>query len=77
MVERLGLEFPVLSDPDGAVIRAYGLLHEGALPFSEKPVSRPAIFVLDGSRLVRRRFLTENWRVRESAAALIEALGGI
>lgn len=50
LVDKLGLPFPVLSDPDGeGVIRPYGLWHE------EKGVARPAVVVVapEGEELLR------------------------
>lgn len=71
----LGAEFPILSDPDGAVVRRYGLLHPGAhYRNSELPVARPAVFLIDRGLVIRRRFLTDNWRVRMHPETLIEAL---
>ena len=69
--------FPILSDPQGEVIRSYGLLHEGALPFSARPVARPAVFILDGDGTIRKRFLTENWRIRERPEHLLAELASL
>ena len=72
--EKLGLRFPVLSDPEGKAIGAYGLVHPDALPFAEFPIARPAVFLLDGSGTIRERFLTENWRVRARPEQLLAML---
>ena len=77
VARRIGAKFPILSDPDGATIKSYGLLHPGAMPFVEIPISRPAEFILDERGIIRKRFLTDNWRVRERAEHLLEALEGI
>jgi peroxiredoxin len=70
---RLGLEFPLLSDPDLVAIDAFGLRDPGGSPFSDGDVSRPALFVLrDG--VVRWRSLTDNWRVRPRAEDLLVAV---
>lgn len=74
LASRLGISFPLLSDPEGSVIKAYGLEHPGALPLVDLPVARPAELILDRERTVRRRLLTENWRVRASPETLLEAL---
>ena len=47
MVEKLGLPFPLLSDPRGNLIKLLGLWNE------EEGVSEPAIVALDGSGTVR------------------------
>ena len=67
VAERLGLTFPVLSDPGFVAIDAFGLRHAGGNPFPEPPatgdVSRPAVYVIsDGA--IRWRELTHNYRVR-------------
>ncbi|MBI4604400.1 MAG: peroxiredoxin family protein [Planctomycetes bacterium] len=74
LARRIGAGFPILSDPEGQAIRAYGLLHPGALPFTDVPVARPAVFVLDPEGVVRARHLTENWRVRERGERLLAEL---
>jgi hypothetical protein len=50
MVGKLGLPFPLLSDPKGEVIEDLGLWNE------EEGVSEPAIVVLDRSGTVRRLY---------------------
>ena len=47
MVEKLGLPFPLLSDPRGDLIKLLGLWN------GEEGVSEPAIVALDGSGTVR------------------------
>ena len=74
MAEKLGIRFPVLSDAAGDAMRAYGLLHPHALPFAEFPVARPAVFIIDPEGVVRRRYLTPNWRVRERPEHLLAEL---
>ena len=73
----MGLGFPMLTDDNGAAIRAYGVHHPDALPFSKMQVARPAELILDESRIVRKRFITENWRVRERPERLLSELDGI
>ncbi len=74
MVEKFGLEFPILSDRDRETITAYGLLHPGA-SIDGGDIARPATLILDDDGRVRWRNLTENWRVRVRPDAVIEALG--
>jgi peroxiredoxin len=73
VVEKLGLEYRVLSDSDRAVIEAYGLLHPGA-SIDGGDIARPATLVIDAAGVVRWRNLTENWRVRIRPEAVFEAL---
>ena len=62
---------PLLSDPDGAVIRRYGLTHEGA-GINGQAVARPAEFLLDRTGTVRWRNLTEDYRVRARPEQVLE-----
>ena len=71
---KLGLTFTLLSDPSGEAIEHWGLAHPGALPLSDTPVARPAIFIVDPQGIVRQRFLTENWRIRARPETLLDAL---
>ena len=73
VVEKLGLDFAILSDGDRETITAYGLLHEGA-SIDGGDIARPATLILDADGRVQWRNLTENWRVRVRPEAVIEAL---
>ena len=70
VVDRLGLDFPILSDPDHTVMRSFGVEDE------ENGIAWPAIFVVDPSGRVRWRDLTNDYRVRPSAETVIKALDG-
>jgi peroxiredoxin len=76
VVEKLGLEYRILSDSDREVIEAYGLIHPGA-SIDGGDIARPATLIVDGAGAVRWRNLTENWRVRVRPDAVIEALAGL
>ena len=60
--EKAGLTFPLLSDPDKQVIRAYDLLHTSGHRGAD--IARPAEFLLDRSGTVRWVNLTSDFRVR-------------
>ena len=75
--QAMGLSFPVLSDPEGKAIRAYGVHHPGALPVGPDHVARPAELILDERRIVRKRLVTENWRIRERPERLLAELEGL
>jgi peroxiredoxin len=47
MAKDLGLTFPLLSDPDLHVIRAYGAEHVG------HSIARPSVFVIDRAGVIR------------------------
>ena len=73
--EHHGFEFPLLSDPELAAIRAYGLLHEdGGL---DGDIARPATLILDAEGRIAWRHLTDDWRVRPRPAALLETVRGL
>ncbi len=63
LARKAGYTFPILSDRDAAVIRAYDLVHKGA-GIGGGDVARPAEFLLDRTGTVRWRNLTEDYRVR-------------
>ena len=72
VVERLGLEFPILADTELELTRAFGLEHVGQGPDGAS-IPRPATFILrDGA--VRWRDLTDNWRIRPRPEAILSEL---
>jgi peroxiredoxin len=83
MIERVAetdgrvLEFPLLSDPDHAVIARYGLLNQ-ADP-EARPIPHPTTFVIDRGGVVRWKFIEINYRIRPTnediLAALVEVQG--
>lgn len=73
MADKLGLEYPILSDVDRQVITAFGLVHSGA-SIDGGDIARPAIFIIGPDGRVKWRSLTENWRVRVRPDELVDAL---
>ncbi len=71
VIEDLGLDFQILSDPDREAIRAFGMLDEAGGPDGED-VARPGVFLIENGS-IRRRDLTSNWRVRVHADELVDA----
>jgi hypothetical protein len=69
--ERRQIPFPLLSDPDSEVIRAFGLLHpdypEGhdlhGVPF-------PGTIVMDAEGRIVAKYFEESYRVRQTAASV-------
>ncbi len=75
VVQRLSLDFPILSDPDLEVTRALGLVHEkGGMEGDDIP--RPATFLIQNG-FIAWRDLTDNWRVRIRADDLLEIAIGM
>src|SRR5271155_2071783 len=54
------LQFPLLSDFNKKVSRAYGVLHETWVAFGYKGVSKRAAFVLDKKGILRYKWVTDN-----------------
>lgn len=54
------LQFPLLSDFNKKVSRAYGVLHETWVAMGYKGVSKRAAFVLDGKGMLRYKWVTDN-----------------
>lgn len=69
---KLGLGFPLLSDPGAEVIRRYDLLHAGA---GEKgaDIARPAEFLVDSTGTIRWVNLTESYTVRARPDQVLQA----
>jgi peroxiredoxin len=62
-----GLEFPLLSDPELAVARAFGLVN----PANEK-LPHPTTLVIDGSGAVRWIRIDEEYRQRPTALQVLD-----
>ena len=71
--QKRGYTFPLLSDPDGKIIRRYDVLHPGAGP-KRADIARPAEFLLDSNGIVRWVNLTENIAARARPEQVLEAL---
>ena len=77
VAEKLGLDFPILSDAELAATRALGLVHEGGgVPPDFADIPRPAVFIAEGGQ-IRWRALTDNWRVRVRPDPLLEAVADV
>lgn len=78
VIEKLKLDYSILSDVDLTVTKAYGLLHNDAMTADgTSDVARPAVFLLDRGGVIRWRQLTDNWRVRVRPETILKQLAEI
>ena len=69
---RQGLKYPMLSDPDSKVIRAFGILNENfpkGHPWYGVPF--PGTYVIDEHGIVQAKFFEEDHRERYTAGAIL------
>ncbi len=75
--ERVGIRYPLLSDPESKVIRAFGILNETVPadhPFHGIP--NPGAYLIDEEGVVQEKFFEERFRDRFSPGhLLVRALG--
>jgi peroxiredoxin len=76
LASKAGYTFPILSDPDAAVIRRYHILHAAGAP-DEHDIARPAEFLVDSSKTVRWANFTEDIRVRARADQMLAAASSL
>jgi len=69
MVDKLLLPFPVLSDPDAAVIAPWGVLN-----LAEKGIAKPALFVVLPDWSVTFRYVGEDFTDRPTDEELFSTL---
>lgn len=67
LAQSLGLTFPLLSDPDLAVIRAYGVADES------NEIAWPSEFIVDRDGTIRWRATAQSVGTRPSAADVLRA----
>jgi peroxiredoxin Q/BCP len=60
------LQFPLLSDETGDVIRAYGVWH------AEKKISLPAVFIVDSTGTIRWRYVSDGVFDRPDEVKVLE-----
>jgi alkyl hydroperoxide reductase subunit AhpC len=69
LVSKLGLKFPVVSDKDQAIIKAFGVQQD------ECECSLPALYVLDTKNRIRLAQVGDNIVDRATSADIARALG--
>ncbi len=70
-----GLQFPLLSDFNKKVSKAYGVLHDSWVTLGYKGVSKRAAFVLDGKGILRYKWVTEAPSNEPPYDEILSALG--
>jgi peroxiredoxin Q/BCP len=73
LVESAGLDFPLLSDPEGEAWEAFGLRHAGGA-IGGDDIARPGVFLIDREGRIAWRELTDNWRVRVRPEEVLDQL---
>ncbi len=69
LVDRLGLAFPILYDPDAEVIRRYGVYN-----LLGDRLATPAVFIIDKAGRVRWRYVGRGYIDRPPASYIIDQL---
>ena len=68
LAEKLGIKYPLLSDPKRHVIRSYGVEDQ------ENGIAWPAIFIVGRDGTVRWRSLAETFKERPTSEVVLQAL---
>ena len=72
-----GIAYPLLSDPDSEIIRAFGVLDARYAPgHPGHGIARPTIFVVDREGVVRHRFAEPDYRRRPEIDDVLAAIAG-
>jgi glutaredoxin-dependent peroxiredoxin len=69
------LQFPILSDFNKKVSKAYGVLHDTWVTLGYKGVSKRAAFVLDGRGILRYKWITDTPSNEPPYDEILSALG--
>lgn len=73
---KLGLTFPLLSDPGSKVIAAYGILNAEAKG-KAAGVAHPVVFIVDGKGVVRAKLGRDGYKDRPESAEIVAAAKGL
>ena len=72
VVEKLGLDFPILSDPELAFADQFDLRHPESSP-TGGDTARPSLYLIENGT-IRWRHLTHNWRIRERPEHVLQVV---
>ncbi|MBI5085620.1 MAG: redoxin domain-containing protein [Acidobacteria bacterium] len=70
--DRKGVTYPLLTDPDSKVIRAFGILNEGmpkGTPYYGVP--HPGTYIVDANGVVKRKFFETDYKERYTAGSIL------
>ena len=75
--DRRGVHYPLLSDPESKIIRAFGLLNTSLK--SDSPiygVPRPGLLLVDENGVVKEKFFEDDYRERYTVAGILASKFG-
>ena len=74
---RKKISFPLLSDPESKVIRAYGIMNEIDYPVGHQAhgVPFPGTFITDARGVIRSKVFEKTYQERQTAASLLTLSG--
>lgn len=76
--ERVGITFPLLSDPGSAIIKAFGILNTNFFPGQEGyGIPFPGTYIVDGHGRVKAKYFEQNHRERYSPTTVLTKEYGI
>ena len=71
-----GITFPLISDPDSAIIKRYGIFNTTVEPGTRAfGVPFPGTFMLDAKGIVRARYFEDAYQERNTAASILVRQG--
>src|SRR5579872_138187 len=71
--DRRNIEFPLLSDPDSSLIRAYDVLNSEGVG-QNKGMARPGYFFIDTTGVIREKFFEAKYRERLTGNSVLSKL---
>jgi AhpC/TSA family/Disulphide bond corrector protein DsbC len=70
--DRKQITFPLLSDPDSKIIRAYGILNETVEKTNQfYGIPNPGTYVLDANGVVVAKYFEDDYKERETASSIL------
>ena len=69
--DRKKLTYPLLSDPESKIIKAFGILNDGPKSGFAVGIPHPGIFIINSAGKVEAKFFEEDYRERLTISALL------